>query len=381
MTDASTSPQHALPTPQALERLAIAAVRAVSQASIVCRYVQARLGASSRIDKPDSSPVTIADFAAQAVINSLLPRDIDLGIGPAAPMTMVGEESASMLIAERLAGIAPDGGLSGAIAQALAESGVMSLPAREELIALIDHAKPLRPLGPSDLLPETFWTADPIDGTRGFLKGRQYAVCLALIHRGQPVIGVLACPNLGQRVVADEAGSPAVDSNSSGTLLASWSGAPVYFAHGHASEVLAPVAQRLRSEGQAIRLTQGMDSGDEKLAKYERLVGRLNATARSTGMSVGKAWRLDSQAKYAMVATGEADVYLRFPYRSRAGNENIWDHASGVFLCQQAGCRATDLDGRELNFAGYALATNRGVLVAPPPVHAVILDAISALAM
>ena len=40
------------------------------------------------------------------------------------------------------------------------------------------------------------WALDPIDGTKGFLRGGQYAVCLALIKDGEPVLGVVGCPNL-----------------------------------------------------------------------------------------------------------------------------------------------------------------------------------------
>lgn len=37
---------------------------------------------------------------------------------------------------------------------------------------------------------------DPIDGTKGFLRGGQYAVCLALIVDGIVQVGVVGCPNL-----------------------------------------------------------------------------------------------------------------------------------------------------------------------------------------
>ena len=40
------------------------------------------------------------------------------------------------------------------------------------------------------------WTIDPIDGTKGFLRGEQYAVCLALIVDAQVKVGVIGCPNL-----------------------------------------------------------------------------------------------------------------------------------------------------------------------------------------
>ncbi len=41
-----------------------------------------------------------------------------------------------------------------------------------------------------------FWTLDPIDGTKGFLRGEQYAIALALIVGGRVQVGALACPNL-----------------------------------------------------------------------------------------------------------------------------------------------------------------------------------------
>jgi 3'(2'), 5'-bisphosphate nucleotidase len=40
------------------------------------------------------------------------------------------------------------------------------------------------------------WTIDPIDGTKGFLRGEQYAVCVSLIVDAQVQVGVIGCPNL-----------------------------------------------------------------------------------------------------------------------------------------------------------------------------------------
>ncbi len=50
------------------------------------------------------------------------------------------------------------------------------------------------------------WVLDPIDGTRGFVGMRQYAVCLGLLQDGEVVAGVLGCPNLPQGAVVDEDG-------------------------------------------------------------------------------------------------------------------------------------------------------------------------------
>lgn len=40
------------------------------------------------------------------------------------------------------------------------------------------------------------WTIDPVDGTKGFLRGDQYAVCVSLIVDAQVKLGIIGCPNL-----------------------------------------------------------------------------------------------------------------------------------------------------------------------------------------
>ncbi len=40
------------------------------------------------------------------------------------------------------------------------------------------------------------WTIDPIDGTKGFLRGDQFAVCVSLIIDADVKVGVIGCPNL-----------------------------------------------------------------------------------------------------------------------------------------------------------------------------------------
>ena len=50
---------------------------------------------------------------------------------------------------------------------------------QDDVLALIDS-------GGSQGGSEGFhWVLDPIDGTRGFVGMRQYAVCLGLLHKGK----------------------------------------------------------------------------------------------------------------------------------------------------------------------------------------------------
>ena len=68
------------------------AIEAVVLASRLCQHVQQNLIDASSMSKKDKSPVTIADFGAQAIVSLLLQKQF-----PGIPM--VGEEDASSLIA------------------------------------------------------------------------------------------------------------------------------------------------------------------------------------------------------------------------------------------------------------------------------------------
>jgi histidinol phosphatase-like enzyme (inositol monophosphatase family) len=46
---------------------------------------------------------------------------------------------------------------------------------------------------------EWVWTIDPIDGTRSFIRGIPlFATLLSLLHHGEPVVGIIALPALGE---------------------------------------------------------------------------------------------------------------------------------------------------------------------------------------
>ncbi len=104
------------------------------------------------------------------------------------------------------------------------------------------------------------------------------------------------------------------------------------------------------------------------------------ALARALGIT-RPALRMDSQAKYGVVARGEAALYLRLPSPHNPDyRENIWDHAAGALLVEEAGGRVTDALGADLDFgAGRRLAWNRGVIVSNGELHEAILSALESL--
>ncbi|MCA9112885.1 MAG: inositol monophosphatase family protein, partial [Planctomycetaceae bacterium] len=199
-----------------------------------------------------------------------------------------------------------------------------------------------------------------IDGTKGFLRKEQYAVSLALIVDGQIQLGVLGCPNLP--ITANGKGD-------GGSLFSA--------VRGHGGEVRAlepadappqPVRASDTSNSAAARLCESVESGHSSHSDSARIASMLGITNDPV--------RLDSQAKYAVVARGEADIYLRLPTR-KDYRERIWDHAGGVILVEEAGGRVTDVDGKPLEFThGRALESNRGVIVANANLHAKVLSVV-----
>ena len=311
------------------------AVAAVRHAAEVCRNVQRAIPAA--MEKQDKSPVTIADFASQAVICRAL--------GEAFPNDpIIGEEDSAEL---RL----PENKLSlDRVQSELGCIGVNGTP--EEICGWIDRG------GAKSFSPR-FWTLDPIDGTKGFLRGEQYAVSLALIVNGQIEVAILGCPNLPL-----EPGG----ASDAGTLFFAVRGQGASVQSCFGESAVAPVRVTSTSNWADVRLCESVESGHSAHDRSAMISASLGIVKQPV--------RLDSQAKYAVVARGEGDVYLRLPTK-KDYREKIWDHAGGVLVVEEAGGRVTDIDGKPLEFThGRELSANRGVVVTNGPLHDDVLHAI-----
>jgi histidinol-phosphatase len=57
--------------------------------------------------------------------------------------------------------------------------------------------------GPQGEKAEFIWTVDPIDGTRSFIRGIPlFGTLIGLLNRGEPIVGVMVLPALGETYVA-----------------------------------------------------------------------------------------------------------------------------------------------------------------------------------
>lgn len=313
------------------------AINAVRCATRICMEIQHKIGVNDSLMKADQTPVTVADLVVQAVVGAHLedafPEDLVVGE----------EESADLRGDDRE--IFRHGVLK------FVGDGLRRQVSEDEVIRWIDRCGHTAKSG-------RYWTLDPIDGTKGFLRGDQYAIALALIEDGHVVLGLLACPNLMQ----------------GGT------GEVLFVAEGGKGSWAVPLEEN--EGGVPIRVSEIQDP---RLARYVESVESAHSDqgiaadiAEQLGVTA-EPLRLDSQAKYAVVARGNAQIYLRPPPKPNH-KEKIWDHAAGMLLVEEAGGRVTDLDGKRLDFIhGRFLEGNRGVVATNRHFHDAVLNAIRAV--
>lgn len=311
------------------------AVVAVREAARLCANVQARL-AITRMEKDDRSPVTVADYGSQALVCRQIREAFS-------DDPIIAEEDASAL---RRAEYAP---LLNRTTHYVRQ--IHRAATSDDILQWIDH-------GGADAYSDRFWTLDPIDGTKGFLRGEQYAVALALIIEGQVQVAALACPNL-----ANAAHAPGC----------------IFVAERDRGAASYPLIEH--GEAQPVHVSRIADPRQarfcESVESAHSAHGHAAAVAHRLGI-VRAPRRLDSQAKYAVVARGNADIYLRLP--TRAGyEEKIWDHAAGVLIMEEAGGVVTDIAGRALDFTrGVTLRENSGVVATNGHLHGAVLSALRA---
>ena len=289
------------------------------------------VAAGDALTKGDRSPVTIADLAAQVVVSRRLSEAFP---GDA---LLAEEDSAALTDAH-------------AMEQRVLDQARLHFPeiTLEEMISDLDRGGH----GGSD---QRYWVLDPIDGTKGFLRGEQYAVALALVDSGRVVVGALGCPNL-----------PDPASETRGSLFSAVLGEGAS-AHPMNNESERRVhVDGVTNPAQAV-VCESVVAAHAAHSVQAGIAGRLGITAAP--------YRIDSQCKYAVVARGEASIYLRLP-RDTSYREKVWDHAAGSIVVTEAGGRVTDLDGQPLDFSqGRLLGNSRGIVCTNGAIHDQVLDA------
>ncbi|KAL6792470.1 3(2),5-bisphosphate nucleotidase HAL2 [Trichoderma sp. SZMC 28013] len=335
---------------------------AVQRASILTKRVFHEK-AKGTVDKNDKSPVTIGDFGAQALIIAALQHNFP-------DDAIVAEEESAKLkedanLRATIWDLVKDTKLDDAAAETLLGGPIKDVDA---MVELIDKGN--SPGGSQGRI----WAIDPIDGTKGFLRGGQYAVCLALMVDGDVKVGALGCPNLpidDSARLTTSIGENQTDEGH-GVLFSAVQG------HGATSRPLAtvnldteagtPISMRAIDDLTKANFCESVEAGHSSHGDQAAISQKLGITAQSV--------RMDSQAKYGSIARGAGDIYLRLPV-SATYQEKIWDHAAGDLIVRESGGQVTDIHGKRLDFSiGRTLAGNKGVVAAPLAVHGKVLEAV-----
>lgn len=340
------------------------ALLAVQRATLLTKAVFHEK-AKGTASKDDKSPVTIGDFGAQAlIINAIrenFPQD-----------EIVGEEEANALrdnktLSSQIWDLVQRSKLEDAAAEKDLGGGLQN---EEDMLKAIDAGNS------AGGNKGRIWALDPIDGTKGFLRGGQYAVCLAMIVDGDVKVGVLGCPNLpvsDSEPLDQKVGENATDEEGKGVLFSAVAG------KGASSRPLtrgklqsaSNISMRDVTDLKQATFCESVEAGHSSHGDQAAIAARLGIHRPSV--------RMDSQAKYASIARGAGDVYLRLPV-SATYQEKIWDHAAGDLIVREAGGGVSDVQGQRLDFSvGRTLARNKGVVAAPHKVHGEVVEAVKAV--
>ncbi|EWY95791.1 3'(2'),5'-bisphosphate nucleotidase [Fusarium oxysporum NRRL 32931] len=333
---------------------------AVQRATILTKRVFHEK-AKGTVDKNDKSPVTIGDFGAQALIIAALRHNFP-------DDAIVAEEEAAQL--------RDDANLKQTIWELVSSTKLDNEDAEKQLGGPIKDVDDMLELidrgGSQGGSSGRIWAIDPIDGTKGFLRGGQYAVCLGLMVDGDVKVGVLGCPNLpvddSARLTSD-IGSNATDEGR-GVVFSAVQGRGANSRPLTSGALAAekPISMRSIDDLSKATFCESVEAGHSAHDDQALISKKLGITQESV--------RMDSQAKYGSIARGAGDIYLRLPVKATY-QEKIWDHAAGDLIVREAGGQVTDIHGKRLDFSvGRTLANNKGVIAAPAAVHGKVLEAV-----
>lgn len=361
------------------------AVRIVHMACSLCQKVQQSLVSAASghvLAKDDDSPVTIADWSVQATVSWLLSEFLE-----GWSVSIVAEEDVQTLSKPEAASLLS--AVVNTVNECLAEAPKYGLQCPKKVLGTSQILEAISRCNSTGGPTGRHWVLDPVDGTLGFVRGDQYAVALGLIEDGKLVLGVLGCPNypMKKELLNYNHQCNQIKPTSPPSSDIWQKGCVMYASRGTGQAWMQPLihGDTKFEWPNSATLLQASPVDDPSLATFCEPVEKANSNhlfteglANSIGLK-NRPMRVHSMVKYAAIARGDAEVYIKF---ARSGyKEKIWDHAAGVVIVEEAGGVVTDAGGRPLDFSRglYLEGLDRGIVACSGPIlHDKIIGAVYA---
>lgn len=236
------------------------------------------------------------------------------------------------------------------------------------------------------------WILDPIDGTKTYIRGQQYAVCLCLVEDGEQKVGVLGCPNLNLDGRNEESGRLRIEEGwvdlkgDGGWILSTIKGEGVKLSkiarpwdllpledvlrdtngHGIGDQIVNGTEEQHQRDDEdndddtnpttiSLRFTDSAASPHVSKDLHHRVFQHFaprsskssepSQSSQPSSSSLGlDIWSM--QLKYVLLTlrAHNADALIRIPPDSDY-HAAVWDHAGGQLLLTESGGVLTDAKG------------------------------------
>nr|BAJ88879.1 predicted protein [Hordeum vulgare subsp. vulgare] len=363
-----------------------AAVASVERACRLCVDVRESMlvGDEKILEKNDQTHVTIADFGVQALISFELQQ-----LFPSIPL--VAEEDSAFIRSSNAADSNSNTlveSISSFVTQKVNNNGPPLT--HDDVLRAIDRGG--KDAVSFDSNPATYWLLDPIDGTKGFLKGEDslYVVGLALVVDGKLALGVMGCPNLTDTTIGDTEDESIAACPGHGIIMVSHAGCGTW-SRPMSAEIgqlttLPNVWKRCSVDPCSVAHMAHFCIVDSHTWDMMPLSAHFISTMDESEPRDENKILLQnscggSLSKYLLVACGRMSVFILLARAEKL--LKAWDHAVGVICVEEAGGQTCDWSGKPLDF-GADLTGRRiiypsgGVLATNGALHDKLAEMVSA---
>lgn len=371
--------------------------------------------------KQDETPVTIADYAVQALLmwalKSYFPKDLLLGEEDAEGLKNNKEMLAKICGVIKEAQIKMDEEWAKEVDAWVREGNRAEsfhkadkdLPwptTADEVLAALNFGVPrvfgLDGNGKKEKKEKTvklesgkrYWIMDPVDGTSAFLQNGQYAIMLALVRDCKEILGVCACPNTSYYKAVERKGIKEYmvvsgKKKKSGVMLAAVKGHGVTMRELGRTKLLPSMQKLDWSSDPVPSFTKETPNGPPDFSNLTFIDSGESPKTLSAVVKAlaGKSYDekgiqgYSSHWRYAVGAIlGPGTVQVRCPNKRKC-DWKIWDHVGTVLIYEESGAGiVTDMAGKPLDYSQRpVMAANWGVIAAHRSVHKEIREAAQGL--